>query len=172
MSDDLPFMPNLKDCPFTGTRPRYQIRHAGGLVMVSIFAPESGIGTPEFETGREAARWWNGRKPAGKGAPAGYDEIDKHYAGIAAVELASHAMTEGDGGGDYTIADGDSSGRKLTVTAQSGVSVTATGTATHVVLADDVGSELLYVTTCTSQALTSGGSVDVPAFDIEIADPS
>jgi hypothetical protein len=31
-------------------------------------------------------------------------------------------------------------------------------------------SKLLYVTTCTSQSLTSGGTVTVPAWDIEIAD--
>jgi len=34
------------------------------------------------------------------------------------------------------------------------------------------GSVLYYVTTCTSQALTSGNTVNFPAWDIEIADPS
>lgn len=94
-----------------------------------------------------------------------------NYAGIAAVLLAEVALTVGAGNGDYTLADGDTSGRKLTVAAQSAVSITATGTATHVALSDGA-AVLYYVTTCTSQALTSGGTVDVPAWDVEVADPS
>lgn len=91
-----------------------------------------------------------------------------NFAGIAAVALAAVTLTAGDGNGDYTIANGDTSGRKLTVTQQTAISITASGTATHVVLDDGVD---IYVTTCTSQALTSGGTVTVPAWDIEIADP-
>ncbi len=93
-----------------------------------------------------------------------------NFAGIAALLLASVALTAGDGNGDFTIADGDTSGRKLTVAQQSSISITATGTATHVGLDD--ATDLQYVTTCTSQALTSGGTVTVPAWDIEIADPT
>lgn len=93
-----------------------------------------------------------------------------NFAGIAAVALADVTMTAGAGNGDYVLANGDVSGRKLTVQAQSAVPIDTSGTATHVCLDD--GSTLLYCTTCTSQALTSGGTVDVPAFDIEIADPS
>lgn len=93
-----------------------------------------------------------------------------NFAGIAAVNLAQVTLTAGDGGGDYTIADGDTSGRKVTVAQQASISITSTGTATHVSLDD--GVTLQYVTTCTSQALTSGGTVTVPAWDIEIADPS
>lgn len=94
-----------------------------------------------------------------------------NYAGIAAVLLAEVALTVGAGNGDYTLANGDTSGRKLTVAAQNGVSITASGTATHIALSDG-SATLYYVTTCTSQALTSGGTVDVPAWDIEVADPS
>lgn len=72
--------------------------------------------------------------------------------------------------GDFTAADGDVSGRKLTVAAKTAFAVDATGTALHVALCD--GSALLYVTTCTSQALTSGNTVSTPAWDIELADPS
>lgn len=71
---------------------------------------------------------------------------------------------------DFTVGDGDSSGRKVTVAAQTGATVDVTGTATHVALVD--GTRLLYVTTCTSQALTSGNTVDFPAWKIEISDPS
>ena len=91
-----------------------------------------------------------------------------NFAGIAAVALAAVTLTAGAGNGDYTKANGDASGRKLTIAQQAAISITATGTATHVVLDDGVD---IYVTTCTSQALTSGGTVTVPAWDIEIADP-
>jgi Flp pilus assembly protein TadG len=74
--------------------------------------------------------------------------------------------------GDFAVANGDTSGRKLTIAAQSAVPVDASGTAAHVALLDVSGSKLLYVTTCTSQVLTSGNTVTVPAWDIEIADPS
>ncbi len=65
-------------------------------------------------------------------------------------------------------ADGDVSGRKLTVDAELGMDINTTDTATHIALTS--ASVLIYVTTCTSQALTSGGTVDVPAWDIEFAD--
>lgn len=71
---------------------------------------------------------------------------------------------------DYTKANGDTSGRKCTVAAKSGVTVDSSGTATHVALCD--GTNLLYVTTCTSQALTAGNTVNFPAWKIEIADPT
>ena len=93
-----------------------------------------------------------------------------NFAGIAAVALADVAMTAGVGNGDYTAADGDTNGRKLTVAQQSAIPIDSSGTATHVSLDD--GTILLYVTTCTSQALTAGGTVTVPAWDIETADPS
>jgi hypothetical protein len=93
------------------------------------------------------------------------------YAGIAAVELASIALTTGHGNGDYTIGDGDTSGRKLTVESQAIESASGSGTATHIALSN--GSDTLYyVTTCTSQAITSGNPVNTPDWDIEIADPS
>ena len=91
-----------------------------------------------------------------------------NYAGIAAVTLAAVTLTAGAGNGDYTKANGDTSGRKLTIAQQAAISITGSGTATHVVLDDATD---IYVTTCTSQALTSGGTVTVPAWDIEIADP-
>lgn len=87
-----------------------------------------------------------------------------NYAGIAAVQLATASIS-----GSYTKANGDTSGRKNTVPAQTAVSISVSGTATHVVISN--GSSTMYlVTTCTSQALTSGGTVDIAAFDHEIAD--
>lgn len=86
---------------------------------------------------------------------------------VATFALADVAMTPGT---DYARANGDTSGRKVTVAAKSAVPVDTSGTATHVALVD--AARLLYVTTCTSQALTSGNTVNVPVWDVEIADPA
>lgn len=88
-----------------------------------------------------------------------------NFAGIAAVQLAPKTITSG----DWAKAD-DTSGRKITMAAQNGVSVTATGTATHVCWDD--GTTLLGVTTCTSQGLTSGNTVNIPAVKWNLQDPT
>ena len=87
---------------------------------------------------------------------------------VTTFALADVAMVAGDGN-DYTIGDGDTSGRKVTVATKTGVTVDTSGTATHVSLSD--ATRLLYVTTCTSQVLTAGNTVDFPAWDVEVADP-
>ena len=96
--------------------------------------------------------------------PTTYTEANATFA-LADVTIDS---------GDFTKANGDVSGRKVTVAAQNGVLIDASGTALHVALLNVSGTELLYVTTCTSQALTANGSntVNVPAWEIEIADPT
>lgn len=76
------------------------------------------------------------------------------------------------GGGDFTAADGDTSGRKNTLATQSAVPIDASGTATHVAIANSGTSTLRRVTTCTSQALTSGGTVDIGSHKHELADPT
>ena len=86
----------------------------------------------------------------------------------ATYMLAQHTMTSA----DYTVGDGDSSGRKVAVAQQADITIANSGTATHVAITDTGESKLLLVTTCTSQALTSGNTVTVPEFDDEIADPS
>lgn len=71
--------------------------------------------------------------------------------------------------GSYTgPANGDTSGRKMTKNAETGISVTANGTATHIALC--TGAKVLHVTTITSQVLTSGNTVNTPAYDMEFAD--
>jgi len=73
---------------------------------------------------------------------------------------------------DFTIGDGDVSGRKLTIAEQLSFAVDVTGTATHVALLDVSNSKLLYVTTTTSTAITASRSVNLLTFDIEILKPS
>lgn len=82
-------------------------------------------------------------------------------------KLGSLALTAGDGNGDFVKANGDVSGRKLTVLAQN-IPITATGTATHVAIDDDVD---FVVTTCNSKAWTSGDTAQASAFDTEVPDP-
>ena len=90
-----------------------------------------------------------------------------NFAGIAAVALADDVLASG----DFTKAAGDVSGRKVTVAQQADIAIDiASGTASHVCLDD--GTTLLYVTTATEQALTLGGTVTVPQFDIEVAAPA
>lgn len=97
--------------------------------------------------------------------PTTYAEATSTYA------LADVVLTPGAGNGDFTLANGDSSGRKVTVAQQADIPIDTSGTATHVAISISGSSTLLYVTTCTSQVLTSGGTVTVPAWDVEIADP-
>ena len=87
----------------------------------------------------------------------------------ASYKLASVVISSADFGAP---ADGDSSGRKIQVNAQSSVSIDSTGTAAHVALVKVAGSVLLYVTTTTATGLTGGGKVNVAAWDVEIADPT
>jgi hypothetical protein len=93
-----------------------------------------------------------------------------NYAGIAAVALAAVTLTAGDGNGDYVIADGDTSGRKVTVGAQVDMTPSANGTVTYAVLDD--GVTLLAATSVTPQAVTTAQTWNAPSFDIEIQDPS
>jgi hypothetical protein len=85
---------------------------------------------------------------------------------VLAASLANVAMATG----DYTLADGTVSGRKFTTAAKNAVAVTATGTAVNVAIVD--ATQALDVTDCTSQALTSGNTVNIPAWSHEIADPT
>ena len=78
---------------------------------------------------------------------------------VNTYDLADVAMASG----DFTNAV-DGTGRKLTVAAKAGVTIDHTGDATHIALVD--ATRLLYVTTCTLQTLTAGGTVDFPTFDI------
>jgi len=84
---------------------------------------------------------------------------------ITTNPLATTALTAG----DFSKANGDTNGRKVTVAQQTDVSISNSGSATHVAVDD--GTDW-YVTTCTSQTLTAGGTVTIPSWDIEIADPT
>jgi hypothetical protein len=88
-----------------------------------------------------------------------------NFAGIAAVQLAEGAIGAPTGG------VGTPSGRDNEYPAVAGMSITADGTATHIALSNNTDT-LFLVTTCTSQALTTGGTVDTTAFTHTLTDPS
>ena len=75
---------------------------------------------------------------------------------------------------DFTIANGDTSGRKITVSAQSSIGVDTTGNCNHVACNNTTANstEVVIVTEVTSQSLTAGNAASTNAFDDEIEDPA
>lgn len=96
--------------------------------------------------------------------PTTYTEANATFA-LSDVTLA---------GGDFTKANGDTSGRKVTIAAKTGVLIDTSGTGNHIALVRVSDTTLIYVTTCASQGVTANGSntVNFPAWDVEIADPT
>ncbi len=86
----------------------------------------------------------------------------------ATYALASVAMAPA----DFTLANGDTSGRKVSVAAKAAVPVTVNGTGNHVALVDTATSTLKLVTTAPSTALSAGGTVDIGAWKDEIQAPA
>lgn len=94
-----------------------------------------------------------------------------NHAGIAAVSVGNYVLTAGDGNGDWTVADGDTSGRKVSLGAQSGNNGTATGAANYLVYTD--GTTLLYVTDGDGDTVNSGSPWSIAAYDVaEFGDPT
>ena len=64
-------------------------------------------------------------------------------------------------------------GRQVTLTAVTGASVTASGTATHYAIVDTSNSRLLVTSALTaSQSVTSGNTFSLEALDVGIPDPT
>ena len=98
--------------------------------------------------------------------PTTYTEATSTYS------LGNVTVTAGAGGGDFgTYADGVGSGRRTTTVAQNGVSVGTTGTANYIALTDGT-STLLHVADADGQSVSSGGTMNIGAFDIQINDPT
>lgn len=70
-------------------------------------------------------------------------------------------------------ADGTVNGRRVTVAAITGGSVTGDGTVTHYAIVDSGASRLLAAHTLSaSQAVTNGNTFSLAAFDITLPDPA
>ena len=92
--------------------------------------------------------------------PTDYTEAYTTYK-LAVVTMAST---------DITTTPGDTSGRKMHIGCETGLTVDATGGANHIALVDSDNTALLFVTTCTTQQLTTGNTVNIPGWDDEILD--
>jgi predicted aspartyl protease len=90
------------------------------------------------------------------------------YAAAQSGKLAETALSAG----DFTQANGDVNGRKVTIAAKTGAAIIAAGTANHIALLDTAGSRLLYVTTCPAVTLPASGTVNFEAWKVEIGDPT
>lgn len=71
---------------------------------------------------------------------------------------------------EITLAAGDVSGRKATISAKLAIAVTNAGTGNHVAVSD--ATNVLFVTTCPAQAVSAGGTVDIGTWKDEIAAPT
>lgn len=121
------------------------------------------MGKAQNDLGLDAALDWFGastKMTVCSAQPTTYAEATSDYM-LAEIVIDS---------GDFAKADGDTSGRKVTVAQQADVTVTNTGDATHVALVSTADSVLRYVTTCDTVTLTAESTVTFPAWDIEIAD--
>ena len=85
-------------------------------------------------------------------------------------QLATQAIV----GGDYAKANGDTSGRKNTLTPPVDTTIDNSGLAQHVAVTDAAGTVLKLVTTCADLTLTAGGGnkVTIGAFAHEVRDPT
>ena len=88
-----------------------------------------------------------------------------NYAGIAAVELATAAIS-----GSYSKADGTPDGRANTLPGQADLNIDTDGTATHYAISN--GTDTLYcvATISNPQALSTGGTVSVASLVHTIRD--
>lgn len=81
-------------------------------------------------------------------------------------------MVPGLGKGDFALAPGVISGRRLVVRGREGVAVVASGRADHLALVAATTGEVLVVTALVEPCeVREGGTVSVQGFSDEIADP-
>lgn len=92
--------------------------------------------------------------------PANYAEASSTYALANKTGLSAGSFTG--------PVNGDTSGRKLNKSAETGLSVTGDGTANHVALC--TATVLKHATDFTGQVLTNGNTCDVAAYDVEFLD--
>ena len=85
---------------------------------------------------------------------------------ITTFKLADVAVATG----DFTIANGDTNGRKITCAAKNAVPIDTDGNAQYYALVD--ATRLLLVSSCDPQQLTAGGTADFPAWKYETASPT
>jgi hypothetical protein len=89
------------------------------------------------------------------------------FATARSSALVRFALTSG-----CLVKNDDTSGRKLTVSAKTSGSITGNGLVETVVLSSSADSTFRYSTSCSSQTLNSGGTLDTSSFKINLQDPT
>ena len=91
-----------------------------------------------------------------------------NFAGVAGVSLGNKATPTVGSPGDRT-----GGGRKVTFSAITDGTITASGTAAYVAVVDEGGSLLLFTKALDStQAVTNGNPFTLNSFDVGFPDPS
>lgn len=86
--------------------------------------------------------------------------------------LARRSLRPGLGAGDFSLAPGSRSGRRLILAEQSGLEAVAEGRADHLALLGGGGAVLLCLTPLAQPCLLAAGCrIALAAVSIEIADP-
>lgn len=92
------------------------------------------------------------------------------FANVATVTLGNKSFGAGNVFPGAIAAGSGANTRKLTTAAVTDGSVTATGTATNWAITDATNTRLVAVgALSTSQVVTSGNSLTLPAYDVQIA---
>lgn len=113
-----------------------------------------------------------GNPGVGTGTP--YTDANTNYGTSTGKKLAEVTVDST----DFTVADGDTSGRKVTLAAQNGVSVLVpadptTAAADHIGFLDVTGTEVLAVTSLSaSKSVSDADQVNIPTVDLEVGDPT
>jgi len=96
-----------------------------------------------------------------EGVPENYADISSHSKGSSAINSS-----------DFTITDGDVSGRKLRFLGKT-ITPGADGTIDTLVFVDESESAIKAITSISSKSVYTGVDVDVAQFDLwEIRDPA
>ena len=103
-----------------------------------------------------------------EGEPNNFADANTNNGTGSGQKIAEVAMVPG----DFTKANGDTSGRKVTSGAKPGISVVAAGDGDHVAYLDTVNSILLhfYQIATPRNGLVVSDNVNFPVHDLEIRD--
>ncbi len=94
-----------------------------------------------------------------------FDTYSTDYATIQANKLGVYTPS-------LSKANGDVSGRKVIIAADSTVPIVASGDFNNFAIVDTLNNVVLYVGNGTRKPLTVGDTVDTPESDLEFSDPS
>ena len=96
-------------------------------------------------------------------------EPTTHTEATSTYTVANYTVT----GTDFTVADGDTSGRKVTLSQQTGNNGTGTGAGNFLAFTTTTGSVFLGVIDADGDTVNSGSPVTINAVDVwEVADPT